>query len=223
MRRPWRYLFRMQDDDGECWDGAYPCLDEIDFARTQMVFRSLVLFDDVYLNMQAMNLAINDSFITDQEYALLREYVEIERTPAQQAMFVSAQSQMSIFALYELLRTWRQRIRKLRSWSNSGAISEMLKRLENDKHNLAALMRAQHIVQIRDDPSALDLMEKHVEAVEPVFRVIESIRINHAKHEVQGKPNLVIRVERMLYEQSRLEERAAFGVFADRTRFGIIQ
>jgi hypothetical protein len=67
-------------------------------------------------------------------------------------MFVSAQSQMWIFALYELLRTWRQRIRTLRSWSNSGAISEILKRLENDKHNLAALMRAQHIVQIRDDP-----------------------------------------------------------------------
>jgi hypothetical protein len=84
-------------------------------------------------------------------------------------------------------------------------------------------MRAQHIVQIRDDPSALDLMEKHVEAVEPVFRVIDLIRINHAKHEVQGKLNLLIRVERMTYVQSRLGERAAFGVFADRTRFGIIQ
>ena len=71
LRRPWRYLFRMQDDDGECRDDAYLPLDEIDFARTQMVFRSLALFDDVYLNMQAMNLAINDSFITDQEYALL--------------------------------------------------------------------------------------------------------------------------------------------------------
>jgi hypothetical protein len=71
LRRPWRYLFRMQDDDGACWDDAYPPLHEIDFARTEMVFRSLALFDDVYLNMQAMNLAINDSFITDQEYALL--------------------------------------------------------------------------------------------------------------------------------------------------------
>ncbi len=98
-----------------------------------------------------------------------REYIEIERTPAQQAMFVSAQSQLWIFALYELLGTWRQRIRKLRSWSNSGAI------------------------------------------------------FNLAKHEVQGKPNLVTRVERMTYVQSRLGERAAFGVFADRTRFGIIQ
>jgi hypothetical protein len=66
-------------------------------------------------------------------------------------------------------------------------------------------------------------MEKHVEAVEPVFGMTESVRINLAKHKVQGKPNLVTWVERMTYEQSRLGECAAFGVFADRTRFGIIQ
>ena len=54
------------------------------------------------------------------------EYIDIERTPSDTAMFVSAQSQMWIFALYELLRTWRSRTRKLIKWKENGAIPQVM-------------------------------------------------------------------------------------------------
>jgi hypothetical protein len=167
--------------------------DRIDWSRIHAVFRGLVLFDDMFLNMQGMNVAIVDSFITDQGYALLREYIEIERTPTQQAMFVSALSQMWIFALYELLRTWRARICKLKTWKESGAIDGMLQRLKNDTHNLGAFMRTRHLERARDNPEFIRIMDAQLNAVEGVFRMTESIRINLAKHEVRGRANVIVR------------------------------
>lgn len=177
----------------EGYNEPYPAHDKIDFSRIHSLFRDLVLFDNVYLSMQGMNIAINDGFITEMEYKLLREYFEIERTPTQSALFVSAQSQMWIFALYELLRTWRQRVRKLFKWEKSGALDEMLGRLKRDEHNFGALMQSNHLERVRDDPDFSELMKKHFEVMEPVFRMTEEIRMNLAKHEVQGKPNIAVR------------------------------
>ena len=39
----------------------------------------------MFLNIPGWNVAIVDSFVTDQDYALLRQYIEIERTSTQQA------------------------------------------------------------------------------------------------------------------------------------------
>ena len=69
--------------------------------------RTLPLCDEPYLGMQVMNLGVVDGFLENQEARLLAEYMETERTPLQIGVFVSALSQMWIFALYELLRTWR--------------------------------------------------------------------------------------------------------------------
>jgi hypothetical protein len=183
----------MNDDEIERHGRPYKGLEEIDFSRIQTMFRSLALFDDMFLNMQAINITINDGFFTEQEYALLREYFELEQTPTMSAMFVSAQSQMWIFALYELLRTWRQRIRKMQSWKKSGAVAEMLDRISRDDHNLGAFMRTRHLEKLGSDPTFSVLMEAHLVAVEPVYRMTEAIRINLAKHEIQGKPNLIVR------------------------------
>lgn len=38
----------------------YQAPDDIDFSRMWSVFRELPLFDDTYLNMQAMNIAMVD-------------------------------------------------------------------------------------------------------------------------------------------------------------------
>jgi hypothetical protein len=180
------------EDEGDC-DDPYPTPERIDFSRMQVVFRQLVLFDDMFLNMQGINVSIVDGFVTDQEYALLREYFEIERTPTQQAMFVSALSQMWIFAVYELLRTWRGRIRSLKKWKDSGAIPEMLRRLESNEHNFGALMKSRHLERTRDEPEFYAKMTAHFDAMEHVFRMTEAIRINLAKHEIPGKPNSIVR------------------------------
>ena len=181
------------DSDPDDSEELYPLYDAIGFSRIHQMFRELPLFDDVYLNMQAMNIAMIDTFITEQEYALLREYFEIEKTLTQQALFVSALSQMWIFALYELLRTWSQRARKLKIWKESGALSEMLKRVNNDEHNLGALMRARHIEWVINDDDAIGYLEQCKSAIQSVFDVTSAIRINLAMHEIKGKPNVVVR------------------------------
>lgn len=180
-------------NESEDLDDPYPLPKDIDFSRIHTVFRQLVLFDDMFLNMQGMNTAMVDGFITDQEYALLHLYIEIERTPTQQALFVSALSQMWIFALYELLRTWRGRIQKLIKWKENGAIPGILRRLDSDDHNLGALMKRRHIERTRDDPEFVRRMNAHLDALSPVYRMTEAIRINLAKHEVRGKPNMPVR------------------------------
>ena len=108
-------------------------------------------------------------------------------------MFVSALSQMWIFGLYELLRTWRARIRSLTKWKDSGAIPEMLRRVQGDDHNLAALMKSRHLERMRDDPGFKTRITAHFDTMEHVFRMTESIRMNLAKHEIQGKPNSMVR------------------------------
>src|SRR5688572_16171344 len=73
---------------------------------------SLPLFDDPYLQIQAHNLEIVDKILTQMERDVLREYFEAESTPAS-ALVLSALSQLWIFGLYEVLRTWRQRVSKV--------------------------------------------------------------------------------------------------------------
>lgn len=77
------------------------------------IFWELPLFKNIYLSMQVQNLSLVDQYLEDLEINLLNEYIELERTPVNSAMFVSAISQLWIFALYELLRTWRQQVKEL--------------------------------------------------------------------------------------------------------------
>ena len=88
----------------------YQSWDDLDFSIITMGVKWLPFFeDDLYLGMQAMNVGVVDSVITEYEYALLKEWFEIERTPTETAMAVSAMSQMWVYGLYEVLRMWRDR------------------------------------------------------------------------------------------------------------------
>ena len=79
----------------------------------------LTLFgSDPNFRSQAFNVALVDEFVMKLELDLLRQQFREERTPIPEAMFVSAQSQMWIFAAYELMRTWRQRAKDMIKWAN---------------------------------------------------------------------------------------------------------
>ena len=93
-------------------DGGVP---EIGISEA---LRALPLCEELYLGMQAMNLGLVDDYLGQLEAELLNEYMEIERTPSASTMFVSALSQMWVFALYEFLRTWRQRAKAILDWAN---------------------------------------------------------------------------------------------------------
>jgi hypothetical protein len=60
----------------------------------------LPLFDDLFLSMQGQNVMLVDLYLRDLERDLLRELIEIERTPFPATLVVSALSQMWIFAVY---------------------------------------------------------------------------------------------------------------------------
>ena len=84
----------------------------------------LPLFDDLFLSMQGQNVMLVDLYLRDLERDLLREIIEIERTPFPATLVVSALSQMWIFAVYELLRTWRQRVKDLKRDAQKPAVQQ---------------------------------------------------------------------------------------------------
>src|ERR1017187_1165660 len=59
----------------------------------------LPLFDDVYYSMQGQNVMLVDVYLRDVETNVRNEYYELERTPVQSMMFLSAISQMWVFSV----------------------------------------------------------------------------------------------------------------------------
>jgi hypothetical protein len=68
--------------------------EEAEGTRLGDALRALPSCDDIFLGMQALNVDVVDGYLEVQEAELLREYIEIERTPFPSALFVSALSQM---------------------------------------------------------------------------------------------------------------------------------
>ena len=99
-------------------------------------------------------------------------------------MFVSALSQMWIFATYELLRTWQQMIKELKKGSNQR------KEPSSDQTQLPHLEEIyfrKQATRLQSDSGFTVMLDKALQAVEPLIRRIEALRMNLAKHEVPKK------------------------------------
>ncbi|PIP90599.1 MAG: hypothetical protein COW01_09860 [Bdellovibrionales bacterium CG12_big_fil_rev_8_21_14_0_65_38_15] len=168
----------------------YPDISDINFSETQEFFQNLPMFDGVTYNMQAMNITIIDQFITNYEYALLKEYFAREKTPVDTAMFVSALSQMWVFALYELLRTWRQRVRMILEAEQKGELDKLID-LKKDEGlpNLSTSSLAKDAKRIKEDKAFSERTKASMETVDGLWRLVHSFRINLAKHEIPGEKN----------------------------------
>ena len=179
------------DDDG----------DEAPDIGLAEALRSLPLFTDPYLNMQAINLDLVDQFLVEQEAQLLHEYFEQERTPFPATMFVSAFCQLWIFGLYELLRTWRQRSREIVRWSREfhalppGNRPARLakKRAEIEKAGGRSPQRRRFprrrwYQAAASDQTFGEAIRKALYRSERLFRRIEAFRVTLAKHEMPGAP-----------------------------------
>jgi hypothetical protein len=157
-----------------------------------------LLKDDLYIGMQAMNLAIVDSMIEEMEDDLLAEYIHLERTPIDSVMAVSALSQLWIFGLYELLRTWRQRLQIVLKFADQTAILR-----DEDRESLIASKEKEltqpaeyrfggppHVGAFRKatlDVEYRDTLQTALDRSEIPFRRIEALRVHLAKHEVPKK------------------------------------
>ena len=173
----------------------YQCWDDLDFSIITMGMKWLPFFeDDLYLGMQAMNVGVVDSVITEYEYALLKEWFEIERTPTETAMAVSALSQMWIYGLYEVLRMWRDRrfqFKKL--YENSGIDLKLSAMPDDEPMNMTLEVRKKQLKRFKEDPEYRDRIERTWIKMEPVYRMIELFRMNLAKHCAPGKDGVIPR------------------------------
>lgn len=187
-------LSDFQDCD-ECDEAPnYRGPDEIEVNELRTALTELQLLgNDPFLRSQALNLAIVDHFITKLEYDLNEKRYKEEANVTTETLFLLAQSQMWIFAVYELLRTWRQRGREILKWSEDNSLDSKLQELETDLGYLhfGREVRAKQIRQILADPSFLNRIRDDQKRSHFLFRQVEAIRISLAKHEVKGRRNSV--------------------------------
>jgi hypothetical protein len=132
----------------------------ISFAALQW---TLPLFDDLFLSMQGQNVMVVDFYLRDLEHDLLRRLVEIERTPFPETLIVSALSQMWIFAVYELLRTWRQRIRYLKLDAQKPVAPK------SAHSRLAGLYYKGQLDHLREKPAYAKELDRAVTRTEPLL------------------------------------------------------
>jgi hypothetical protein len=130
-----------------------------------------------------------DEFITALEYQSLRELIAEERTPAA-AHFLSAQSQMWIFAAYELLRTWQERCKNIIKWADNGGLQQKLDALKAKSDGVTHFGRDNQIRQLEAvmaDPTLVTRIKNELHHLHIPLTRLEFIRVAIAKHEVSGK------------------------------------
>ncbi|MBD2568611.1 hypothetical protein H6G59_11990 [Anabaena lutea FACHB-196] len=139
-----------------------------------------------------MNIGLADSVITQYEYQLLEKYFELEKTPSKTALTVGALSQMWVFALYEILRQWRDRKYQFKKWFDNGAIDDKIQQLsKGDDLNLAQNIRSHQLEDYRNSQELRQTLDKQWYLLEPIYRKVELYRMNLAKHCAPGKDNLL--------------------------------
>lgn len=175
----------------------YQKIDDIDFSILASQFRNLPFYeDDLFLGMQAMNVGFVDAHVTQMEHYLLREYIEIERTPIETCMTVGALSQMWVYGTYEVLRMWRERKYQFEKWLNNGGIKQKiasLNELEGNIPNLTQNVRKRQLEKFKEDPSYRESINFVWDVIEPAYKLVELYRINLAKHSAPGKGNMIPR------------------------------
>lgn len=178
------------DDDFDEPDDVPQYRDRADVGMNELVsaVNSFQLMDDPYLSMQIYNLALVDQFIMELEEDVLRKLLQEERTPSE-TMFLSAQSQMWIFAAYELMRTWRERATDVLKLHTNGGLKlkiEALRRPQGFVH-VGREIRADQLQRIVDDTSTIERIREDLRLAHVPFGNLEYIRVALAKHQVPGK------------------------------------
>jgi hypothetical protein len=189
------------DDDLAADEAAsqYIAWEKISPTGIRGALGSLMLFDDPNFRNQAFNLGLVDVFCMQLESQLLKKQFHAERTPLPEVTFLSAQSQMWIFAAYELMRTWRQRAKDMLKWHESGGLEGKLAHLKRKTsyQHVGRLLRASQIERVLADSEAINKIRADVRRTHIPFARMEAIRVSIAKHEVRGHKNSVANMPTM--------------------------
>jgi hypothetical protein len=166
---------------------------DIDMWEIPEALRKLTLFDgDPYLKLQATNLGMIDRWLIDVEAEVLIQLVAQEHTPME-ANFLSAQTQMWVFAAYEVMRTWRQRAKDVLKLAANGGLHLKINSLEEELgyFHPGRQIRANQLRQVQDDPSKAAKIEADLRRTHVTFARLEALRVSMAKHEVRGNENMI--------------------------------
>lgn len=162
--------------------------EDIHSYELEQALADLALMDDPYLRMQITNLTVTDQVLMGLEQQVLRRLFDEERTPSDDAVVLQAFSQMWIFAAYELLRTWRQRVKTFDKLKKNGGIDFKIDALAKRGGKLHPVRdtRIEQLKRVRDDPIVMpqaldDLRRTHIP-----FHLLEALRVGLAKHEFSG-------------------------------------
>lgn len=171
-------------------DPRYAPPDSISGMDLFNALRKLHLIDgDIFMCSQVHNLAIVDDFLTKLEYQIRDKWIQEERTP-QEAYFLSAQSQMWIFAAYELLRTWKQRTHEFIKMSTTNTLQKELDALKVKQGaflHLGLELRINQLEAAIARPAMIDELIAQLRHLHIPYGYLEYIRISLAKHEIKGK------------------------------------
>lgn len=177
------------------WDDGprYSHAEEIDmWALPQSLGRLAMFAGDPYLTMQANNLGLIDRWLIDLESSVQRELISEDRTPAD-SMFLSALTQMWLFATYEVMRTWRQRAKEVLKLIQNSGLQLKIEGLEKELgyQHTGRELRASQLREVRENPELALKIEKDLRRTHIVFAQLEYLRVALAKHEVRGRPNAI--------------------------------
>ncbi len=124
---------------------------------------------------------------------MLKRLIDEERAPMDDAMFLNAQSQMWIFAAYEVMRTWRQRAKDVIKWHANSGLQLKLAALDEGQgyrhprnESRSAMLR-----DVIADPALVDGLRDDLKRTHVLFVRMEYLRVSLAKHEVSGKAKML--------------------------------
>lgn len=170
-----------------------PRLDEFNLMGWS---HTIPLCNDVWLGMQARNIAIVDmQLIRQVETQALAEFLETEHTPVPTLMFLSAVSQMWVFSLYEFLRTWRQKAKEiievadeLAAMPDDDRAAFLARKVVSARRKEQFVLNAPHYFTDQmaqaGDPAFVTPIRDYLTKSEGIFRECEALRVTLAKHEV---------------------------------------
>ena len=180
-------------DDDRYGGPEYRRPETIDPTEMRQGLMSLTLFEsDLNMRQQGLNLEIVDQATMRLENLLLQKQFN-EEPVGPDAAFLNALSQMWIFAVYELMRTWRQRAGDMIKWADNGGLQLKLGELRKETSftHFGREMRARQIEAVIADSSIVDRLRSDLRRTHIPFARMEMVRVAIAKHEVRGRKNSV--------------------------------
>ncbi|WP_342711268.1 hypothetical protein AAFG13_04720 [Bradyrhizobium sp. B124] len=155
------------------------------------------LCDDLWMGMQARNIAIVDlTIIRPIEAEILELWCKTERTPPE-IMGLSGISQMWLFSLYEFFRTWRQKAKHIIKVADEYQTVQPRKRekflkgvldVAESKHKFVQKVPRFYVGQLQKIPNEdfVKGVKDYLADTEELFTHISHARMMLAKHEIMG-------------------------------------